>query len=84
MADANERARNVELEPGDAWAHIYLGSYLWGNEVDSAVKAFHAAGIEVIGIDREVVEAPVGAQTRLQLCSSVRHVPRVSLQHQEM
>jgi superkiller protein 3 len=33
----------VELEPDDAWAHIYLGSYIWGSDVESAIKEFHVA-----------------------------------------
>ncbi len=33
----------IKLEPNDAWAHIYLGSYLWSNAVESAVAEFHTA-----------------------------------------
>jgi protein O-GlcNAc transferase len=35
--------RAIELEPGDAWTHIYLGSYLWGDDVDSAIAEFQIA-----------------------------------------
>lgn len=34
----------IELDPNDAWAHIYLGTHLWRcTEVDAAVKEFSAA-----------------------------------------
>jgi Tfp pilus assembly protein PilF len=35
--------RAVELEPNDAWTHIYLGSCLWGSDIDSAIAEFHIA-----------------------------------------
>jgi tetratricopeptide (TPR) repeat protein len=34
--------RAIELEPGDSWAHIYLGTYLW-SDFDSAVAEFQTA-----------------------------------------
>jgi tetratricopeptide (TPR) repeat protein len=34
----------VQLEPGDAWAHIYLGTYLWQcADVDAAIAEFRIA-----------------------------------------
>jgi tetratricopeptide (TPR) repeat protein len=34
----------IQLEPGDAWAHIYLGTYFWEcADVDAAVAEFRIA-----------------------------------------
>ncbi len=35
--------RAVELDPDDAWAHIYVGSYLWDADVNGAIAEFHIA-----------------------------------------
>jgi tetratricopeptide (TPR) repeat protein len=42
--EAEEHLRkSIELQPKDAWAHIYLGTHIWGNDPASAIKEFHVA-----------------------------------------
>jgi tetratricopeptide (TPR) repeat protein len=42
--EAEEHLRkSVALQPNDAWAHIYLGTHIWGADSDSAIKEFHLA-----------------------------------------
>src|SRR5271163_3289793 len=43
-AEAEEHFRkSVELQPNDAWAHIYLGTLIWSADSDSAIREFHIA-----------------------------------------
>jgi superkiller protein 3 len=43
-AEAEEHLRrSIELQPKDAWAHIYLGTHIWASDPDSAIKEYHEA-----------------------------------------